>query len=101
MVDTLYLITETEKYDDIGNPCYEEVKRQVLVTEESVQQSEFYRAAQSGLTPAYKLKLFSADYGGEQLAEYRGERFTIYRTYCVGKKIELYLSRKAGYMADG
>jgi hypothetical protein len=41
--------------------------------------------------------MFFGDYNGERIVEYKGERFSIYRTYhAKTDTIELYAERKGG-----
>ena len=49
---------------------------------DSVTRSEFFEAGRNGLNPEFVFRVFFGDYeGGERLVEYRGKRYSIYRTY--------------------
>lgn len=97
--DVLTLIgTETTGKDSLGQHIETPVTREVFARIESVSQSEFFEAARIGLTPSYKAVLsFAEDYGGEEIAEYNGQRYAIYRTFVTAAgQIELYLKRETG-----
>lgn len=81
-----------ESYNDIAEPK----ETQVFCNCLSASQSEFFRAAQSDITPEYQVKMWAFDYSGEKLCRYNGEEFDIYRTYKTGDTVELYLSRRSG-----
>lgn len=99
--DVIYLIDYRYKSDSIGQriPC--EVKRELFCNIQSIGMSEFFEAGKIGLTPELKATILSFEYQGEEVAEYRGRKYTIYRTY-QGRNdaMELYLSRKEG-IANG
>lgn len=90
-------IRENAAADQIEATVYREVFAEV----KSVSQSEFYTAAQSGLTPAFKFVLADYyDYNGEELVRYNGELYRVIRTYRAGVTIELTVEKKAG-VQDG
>ncbi len=96
--DILSLISETYTVDELGQRIPKENRRDVFCRAESVSQSEFFSAGRIGLTPAYKMVLATElDYGGEEIAEFDGKRYAIYRTYAPADGgIELYLQRETG-----
>lgn len=63
----------------------------------SVTGSEWFEGGRNGLNPQYRFTMFAPDYEGEEVLEYNGERYAIYRTY-VGQNetIELYTEKKKG-----
>jgi hypothetical protein len=65
---------------------------------ESVSQSEYFSAGESGLKPEHKVIIWAFEYQGEKIAELNGVKYSIYRTFQNTKKnkIELYLTKKAG-----
>lgn len=84
--------------DASGNQLEVESDPKELFCEyESVAQSEYFSASQQGLKAEYKLKIHEFDYEDEQIAVFRGKRYSIYRTY-LGRTeiIELYIGVKAG-----
>lgn len=96
MADVLYLISQTISVDDYGNEVETETQRQVFCEVNSITQTEFYAAANTELNPEYRFDVFFGDYNGEDVIEYQGNRYAIYRTYRTGDTLELYCERKIG-----
>lgn len=96
MSDVLYLISQTISVDDYGNEVSTETQRQVFCEVNSISQTEFYAAANTELNPEYRFDVFFGDYNGEDVIEYQGNRYAIYRTYRTGDTLELYCERKIG-----
>lgn len=98
MDDVICLIHEDHTVDAIGQrvPAYSE--RQVFARIRSVTRSEWNNAGVKGLQPELVAITPMINYAGEKLAEWRGRRFSVYRTYIVEERdeIELYLEEKAG-----
>ena len=96
--DVLTLIGREYDADELGQRIPRDTQREVFANVVSVSQSEFFSAAASGLRPEYKAILTTSwDYGGEEIAEYQGRRYAIYRTYRTeSDQMELYLRREAG-----
>jgi SPP1 family predicted phage head-tail adaptor len=95
--DIAYLISATITEDDIGNQIEQETKKEVFCTVESITQSEYFQASQSGLKPQLKLTMSEFDYSGETLVEYNSKRYSVYRTFLRNDEhIELYFRVKAG-----
>ena len=98
LVNLIKLTYPKGQRDASGNQLeVESDPRELFCEYESVTQSEFFSASQQGLKSEYKLKVNEFDYEDEQIAVFRGKRYSIYRTY-LGKdeNIELYLGQKAG-----
>lgn len=95
--DIAYLISKSIIEDDIGNQIEQETSKEVFCTVESISQSEYFQASQSGLKPQLKLTICEFDYSGETVVEYNLKRYSIYRTFLRNDEhIELYLTEKAG-----
>lgn len=97
--DTIDLIAVTYTQDDIGQRVPSETKRTVFCNVHSLQRNEWYDAARTALQAVWVVTMFLWDYNEEPLAEYRGVRYAIYRTFEVQGRsdlLELYLERKAG-----
>lgn len=92
----MYLISQTISVDDYGNEVSTETQRQVFCEVNSITQTEFYAAANTELNPEYRFDVFFGDYNGEDVIEYQGNRYAIYRTYRTGDTLELYCERKIG-----
>lgn len=91
------LIAETWTIGPLGIPESRETSRNVFVAVDSVTSTEWFEGARQGLNPELRFSMFRPDYEGEQIIEYQGNRYTIYRTY-NGRNdvIELYTQRKQG-----
>lgn len=95
--EVLTLIRQTYAADDFGQLLPAEASREVLAAARSVELSELADAGKLGLNPAWKMEVHPADYNGEELAEYQGTRYSVYRTYRRNLELlELYLERRAG-----
>jgi SPP1 family predicted phage head-tail adaptor len=80
-------------WHDVGK----EVRRQVFCQVDSVSRAEFFSAGQIGLKPEYRFTMFFGDYNDEELLEYNGQVYAVYRTYHARKdEVELYVTRKEG-----
>ena len=98
LVGLIKVTFPTGQRDANGNQLeVESTVKEIFCEYESVTQSEYFAASQQGLKAEYKLKVHEFDYDDEQIAVFRGKRYSIYRTY-LGKTeiIELYLGVKAG-----
>lgn len=94
-----FLLRQKYKKDKLGQYVpSEEVKDEILVSEESITRTEFFKAGQNGMRPEIMLKTASVNYSGQSEVEYEGTRYSIYRTHKVPEsdEIELYLQKKAG-----
>lgn len=105
MVDTtIKLISSGERYQD-DNGFWRTrgpEKREILAQMNSVDRREFFSGGQAGFRPEYQFTVFEAEYQGEELCEYNGNTYAIYRTYHVPGTdyLELYVQRKVG-VANG
>lgn len=114
MDDALTLIKKTRAQDANGI-CRNtgETRREVFCKVSSITRAEFFEGGRNGLNPSFVFSVFHADYEGESLVEYRGETYSIYRTYKADRirgvtestqdaselsldYIELYAQRKGG-----
>ena len=96
MSDVVTLITQVVTTDAYGNEVKTETERTVFCEVDSITQSEFYAAADTELNPEYRFTVFFADYEGESVLKYHGNRYAVYRTYRTGDDLELYVERKIG-----
>ena len=104
MFDVLYLIVpDSGTQDEIGvfRKDGPEKRRRVLCEAGGIRRSEWAAAGAAGYKPELVVTVPFVDYRGEAEAEYRGQRYSIYRTYPVndGWDIELYLEVKSGVRA--
>ena len=97
MDDTLRLIAESRtKNDRAQSVTAETVSDDILCEVVSITRTEWDGAQQRGYDAVICLKVFFADYTGQRICEWNGERFEIYRHYQAGDRVELYLGRKVG-----
>ena len=96
MSDILTLISQTITTDAYGNEVVQETETSVFCEVNSISQNEFFAAADTELNPEYRFTVFFADYNGEDVVKYNGQRYAIYRTYRTGDNLELYAERKIG-----
>lgn len=96
MYDQITLIAEVISKDSLGMSEKTYSRKDVLCEVNSVTRQEFFEAGRSGLNPSYEMTVFSGDYSGEKVLEYKGEQYGIYRTYRTGDYMELYVERKGG-----
>lgn len=102
MDDIITLINQTFAQDEIGVEIATETKTPVWAHLRSATRSEFFSAGQSGLQPSLVAITPIANYAGQKIAEWRGKRYFIYRTYFAtgSDDIELYLEEKVGVDED-
>ena len=97
MKGTIDLIKEVVTVDNLRMETVTETTRTVFAEIDSISQSEFFAAADADLKPEYRFTVFFADYEGEKLCEFEGDRFAIYRTLRNSDRVELYAERRAGH----
>lgn len=102
MDDIITLINQTFAQDEIGVEIATETKTPVWAHLRSATRAEFFSAGQSGLQPSLVAITPIANYAGQKIAEWRGKRYFIYRTYFAtgSDDIELYLEEKVGVDED-
>lgn len=95
--EVLTLIGTTRTQDEYGIWRETPAARNVFCQVNSITRSEFFDAGRNGLNPEFMFSMFAGDYEGERTCEYRGQKYSIYRTY-LGRNdvIELYAERKGG-----
>ena len=88
-------IDPSESVDENGYPIEPPYKRrEVYCSKKNVGYSEYYKAQQQGQYARFKVDIYTAEYSGERLADFEGERYMILRTYELenGEITELTLS---------
>lgn len=98
MDDVMLLISVTTDRDNKGVLRESETSRQVFCRVKSIRQSEFFQAGRNGLNPEWSFTVFHADYAGEEIVEYAGKRYKVYRTFHVPgtDDLEIYTERRGG-----
>lgn len=95
--DVVTLWGDTISYNALGVPQHNISKKDVFCKVDSVTRSEFFDAGRNGLNPEYRVTMFYGDYSGESIIEYKGNLYSVYRTYLAKTDIiELYVERKGG-----
>lgn len=83
--------------DCIGQAIDETLEtRTIQCKVDSIGRGEWVTAQQGGYEAEIMVKVFSASYQGESLAQYNGKTFEIYRTFQDGDMTELYLGTRIG-----
>ena len=84
--DTDYTFKETEKVTEV----FCDVK--------SITQTEWFEAGRIGIEhPAFIFIINRNEYDNQQIVEYRGQRYGVYRTYMAkNENLELYCEAKGG-----
>ena len=96
--DVIYLIGSTKSQDANGVWKLTPTRRKVFCNVGSITRSEFFEGGRNGLNPAIAFnRVFSADYQGEEVVEYNGKTYSIYRVFHTSTDyLELYAERKGG-----
>lgn len=95
--DVLTLIATTYQADGYGVQKATETRRNVFCNVSSVTRTEWFEGGRNGLNPELRFTMFFYDYAGEELCEFNGVRYSIYRTYrAQDDSIELYVERRQG-----
>lgn len=95
--DVITLISETVTADASGVERTTTTSRTIFAQVDSITRAEFFEAGRAGLNPQFKFVVFAGDYEGETIAEYKGKRYAIYRTYLArDDRLELYAQREGG-----
>lgn len=83
--------------DCIGQAIDEAVEERTIQCEvDSIGRGEWITAQQGGFQSEIMVRVFSASYNGESLAQYCGKTYEIYRTFQSGDQTELYLGTRIG-----
>ena len=95
--DVITLVSETKTQDSNGVWRTTTAERDVFCQVNSITRAEFFDAGRNGLNPEYSFSMFFADYNGERTVKYKGNTYSVYRTY-HGRTdaLELYVERKGG-----
>lgn len=95
--EVITLIGVTESKDKYGMEVRTESARNVFVNVQSVSRQEFFSAGQAGMQPQLVFVMFQYDYEDERIVEYKGKRYSVYRTYMrKDDNIELYVEERSG-----
>lgn len=74
-----------------------ETTRNVFADVQTVTRAEWFEGGRNGLNPQYKFTMFKPDYNGEEIVNYQGVQYAVYRTFEPRTdEIELYCELKKG-----
>lgn len=90
MNEVLTLINVSYTTDEIGNDKKIISETDVFCEVTSAGRAEFFSAAQAGLRPEYKFKIWTLDYNNQTKVRYDGQEYDIYRTFKSHDIMELY-----------
>ena len=96
IANTAVLIAQTVTYDAIGQPIPRETETEVYVEERAITRQEWAEAGRNGFNPVTELVTPFMNYNNDRIVRYKGQRYSVYRTYLHGDNIELYLELKGG-----
>lgn len=98
MIDVCQLIKVNTTFDEIGQSIAEEEPFKVFCEAGAITRSEWNAAGLQGIKPSIMLIVNAFEYNEELDVEYRGKRYSVYRTYTEmeSNKTELYLQLKVG-----
>ena len=93
----VYLIAEEHFEDAFGVLQAKQKRRKCFANVQSVTSTEWFEGGRNGLNPELRITMFEYDYAGEEIVEYNGVKYTVYRTYTTNtNEIELYVQKKIG-----
>jgi SPP1 family predicted phage head-tail adaptor len=75
------LVTVTYTQNTMKDMIENKTKRDVYVNKKGVKRAEFYQAMATGLKPELVVEIKEIDYNEEELFEFNGKEYKIYRTY--------------------
>lgn len=98
MDTTVNLISETFSKNEYGEEIATKTSRQIFATVQSVDRSEWFKAAQNDLQPSFVVITPSVNYNAEKIVEIDGVEYAVYRTFLQNNSdlIEIYCEQKAG-----
>jgi SPP1 family predicted phage head-tail adaptor len=93
----IYLLRESYEPNEYGVLIRKLERRKVYADVSSVTAQEFFNGGLNGLKPELRMTVFFADYKGENIIEYQGTQYTVYRTYQErNDQVELYCELRKG-----
>lgn len=95
--EVIILLGETQTQNDFGVWVPQRTSKEVFCQVDSVTRAEFFEGGRNGLNPEYRFTMFFGDYNGEREVIYKGNAYSVYRTYHARTDdLELYVERKGG-----
>lgn len=95
--EKIALVSIEYTQDDLGEWTETRTDTEIFGWVESVSMSEFYQAGMQGFKPEFKITVWMQEYNGQELVEYSGKLYTIYRSYRRSDgRVELYVTERKG-----
>lgn len=97
LAEKIKLISIEYEQDDLGEWTETRSETEVFARIESVSMSEFYQAGMQGFKPEFKMTVWLNEYANQDLLEYSGKVYDVYRTYRRDDgRLEMYVTEKKG-----
>lgn len=92
------LVSQQFNKNQYGVPVPDPAYKEIFCEVKDITRSEYYGTGRAGLNDTYMARIFSAEYNGEELVEYNGQTYSIYRKYEIPNSdyTELYFEKKGG-----
>ena len=81
------LVAVVDDVNSNDDPIKKHIPRETFAKEKSVRQSEFYQAAATGFKPEIVFIVWTTEYHGEEMLEYRDTMYNIIRTFEIDNKL--------------
>ena len=95
--EVITLLSSTQTQNQYGVWTETETARDVFCQVDSVTAREFFEGGRNGLNPEFRFTVFFGDYNGEREVIFKGNSYSVYRTYHARTdELELYVERKGG-----
>lgn len=97
-VSKINLITKGYEQDDFGQFIETVYKTEVFAYVRDISQSEFFNAGENGFKPEKVFDVLVTEYDDEDLLEWNGSYYQVYRTYTNQNtgRVELYTEKRVG-----
>ena len=101
-IGKITLISKTVTTDSIGQPIVTTSTKELLAQEiNSITLNEFSAGKQNGLSPDIRFRISSFAYNGEEIVEYGGTKYEVYRTYQADdNSVDIYCQRMVGVSSN-
>ena len=95
--EVITLLGETQTQNEFGVWVPERTSKDIFCQVNSVTRAEFFEGGRNGLNPEFRFTVFFGDYNGEREVIFKGNSYSVYRTYHARTdELELYVERKGG-----
>lgn len=96
--DVIKLISKNQVQNADFTWTEQETATEVFCDVRSITQTEWFNAGRNGIEhPAFTFVMNRNEYADQQIVEYRGNRYGVYRTYMAkNENLELYCEAKGG-----